>query len=120
LQDILKTLRPSKELYIFLGPRDSFIAWDATFIRWIGLPAGLEDGLQSWLTPAGWKGGPPRMVTWSRKGAYFGLSEYGETEYGTGSERFWPILKETMQDWESEAGFSWHDLAVGGWSFVLI
>lgn len=114
LQEILKTLKPSPGLYIFLGPRDSFIAWGPTFIRWIGLPAGLEDCLQSWLTPAGWQAGPPRFMTWGRKGAYFAASQYGEVDYHLGATGAWPIFEETVQDWESEARFSWSDLAVGG------
>lgn len=112
LEDILKDLTPSPHLRVFLGRKESFIAWDASFIRWLGLPLGLEACLQSWLTPAGWKAGPPSVVTWGTKGAYFAISQYGEVKYRAGSGAAWPILTETVDDWDAEDGFSWSDLAV--------
>ncbi|KAF2743468.1 hypothetical protein M011DRAFT_471405 [Sporormia fimetaria CBS 119925] len=111
LEECLKEVVPSPNIYAFLGPRDSFIAWSPKFIRWAGVPSGVEACLQSWLTPSGWKAGPPRMVVWSRRGAYFALSEYGEVEYRTGTGDMWPIFRETIEEWESEAGFSWSALA---------
>ncbi|KAF2261244.1 hypothetical protein CC78DRAFT_583888 [Lojkania enalia] len=126
LQDILSVTAPSPHLRVFLGPlasskipekwrQDSFIAWDISFTRWGGLPLDLEACLQSWLTPAGWRAGPPRIVTWGRKDAFFAMSEYGEIGYQLGTvdagDETWPIYKETVEDWASEKGFSWDDLA---------
>ncbi|KAF2111107.1 hypothetical protein BDV96DRAFT_690527 [Lophiotrema nucula] len=126
LQDILKKTPPSPHIRVFLGPlarfnavtnwlQDSFIAWDAAFIRWQGLPPELEECLQGWLTPSGWRAGPPRIVTWGPKEAFFAMSEYGEvgcyTGLTEGGEPTWPIFKETVEEWRAEKGFSWGDLA---------
>lgn len=89
------------------------------FIRWGGLPLSLEECLQSWLTPSGWKNGPPRMVTWGPKNAFFTVSEYGDVAYRLGSnashgelDETWPIFKETVEEWKTEEDFVWSDLAV--------
>ncbi|KAF2014349.1 hypothetical protein BU24DRAFT_423328 [Aaosphaeria arxii CBS 175.79] len=111
LQDILKSLTPTPHFRAFLGPEGSFIAWDPTFIRWVGLPAGLEAALQSWLTPAGWKAGPPRLVTWGAGNTYFAISEYGEIKYRVGSSGSWSVLSDTVDEWNSEGEFDWSDLA---------
>ncbi|KAF2275751.1 uncharacterized protein EI97DRAFT_450918 [Westerdykella ornata] len=111
LEEILGSIKPNPHIYVYLGPKESFIAWGPSFIRWTALPSGLEASLQGWLTPSGWRAGPPRIVTWGRKGAYFALSEYGEVKYRTGSGDSWRTFKETVEEWEAEAGFSWNDLA---------
>lgn len=48
------------------------------------------------------------------------MSEYGEVKYRLGSGDTWPIFKETVEEWEAEATFSWSDLAVSGKLFDLI
>jgi hypothetical protein len=88
------------------------MAWDPTFLRWVGLPPGLEACLHSWLTPSGWKAGPPRIMTWASKSVWFAVSEYGDVQYRTGSGNTWPLLEETIDEWDAEAGFSWSQLAV--------
>ena len=60
-----------------LGPNRSYFAWTSKRIRWQGIPAGLEKRVQSWLSPSGWKAGPPRIVALGPEGSYFALSEYG-------------------------------------------
>jgi len=116
LQTVLVKLTPTSQFRAFLGHQDSFIAWDPTFIRWANLPASLEDAIQAWLTPSGWKAGPPRMVSWGEHDAFFAMSEYGDVVYrlGTkgGEEDDWPIWKETIEEWRGEAGFLWSELAV--------
>jgi hypothetical protein len=111
LQDVLREVTPTKHLRAYLGPTNSFIAWDPTFIRWRNLPPRLESCLQSWLTPAGWRVGPPRIVTWGPEEAYFAISEYGEAKYSTASGNSWPIFDETVEEWEAETKFEWSDLA---------
>jgi hypothetical protein len=64
LQAVLAKTWHSPHLRAFLGPNDSFIIWHPDLMRWGNLPPSLEDALQSWLTPSGWRVGPPRMVTW--------------------------------------------------------
>ncbi|KAF2786908.1 hypothetical protein K505DRAFT_317612 [Melanomma pulvis-pyrius CBS 109.77] len=126
LAQILKTLTPTQHLRVFLGPKHSktsknnnnepsFIAWDPTFIRWSGLPPPLEACLQSWLTPAGWKFGPPRTMTWNAKGAFFAKSEYDEVMYEMGSREGledddWPPFQDTVREWNEEADFEWSDV----------
>ncbi|KAF2877560.1 hypothetical protein BDV95DRAFT_559558 [Massariosphaeria phaeospora] len=126
LRNILSKTTPSRHLRVCLGPLaplsipvdyrcDSFVAWDPTFVRWGGLPSKLEDSLQSWLTPSGWKSGPPRIVTWGPQEAFFAMSEYGDVVYRLGSRtqtgEAWPIFKETVEEWKAEAEFHWSDLA---------
>ncbi|PSN69506.1 hypothetical protein BS50DRAFT_572631 [Corynespora cassiicola Philippines] len=126
LSSILSKISPTPHLRIFLGPPasyeipepwrcDSFIAWDPNFLRWGGLPHRLEDCLQSWLTPAGWKSGPPRLVTWGKRDAFFAMSEYGDVVYRLGTrdngEETWSIYKETVEEWKEEVGFEWSELA---------
>ncbi|CAO2653002.1 Nn.00g024130.m01.CDS01 [Neocucurbitaria sp. VM-36] len=111
LQAILAKTWHSPHLRAFLGPYDSFIIWHPELIRWANLPTSLEDVLQSWLTPSGWKVGPPRMVTWGPQGAFFAMSEYGNVVYRLGDGDAWEIYKETVEEWKVEKGFLWSDLA---------
>ncbi|KAF2676406.1 hypothetical protein K458DRAFT_379961 [Lentithecium fluviatile CBS 122367] len=115
LQNVLAKLTPSLHFRSFLGPDGSFIAWDPTLIRWANLPPSLEDSIQAWLTPSGWKAGPPRMVSWGEQDAFFALSEYGDVVYRLGprgqEDGEWPIWKETIEEWRGEAGFLWSELA---------
>ncbi|KAF2443195.1 hypothetical protein P171DRAFT_391327 [Karstenula rhodostoma CBS 690.94] len=113
LQKVLSKLAPSQHLRVFLGPSDSYIAWDPTFIRWSNLPMSLEDTLQSWLTPSGWRAGPPRMVSWGPVDAFFAMSEYGDVAYRLGDKKRndWEIWKETVEDWKAEKGFRWSEVA---------
>ncbi|KAF2188693.1 hypothetical protein K469DRAFT_724582 [Zopfia rhizophila CBS 207.26] len=127
LRTFLRNVTPSSHLRIFFGPvspnsvhgspsHEPFIAWDATSIRWASLPDHLEGIIQSWLSPAGWKAGPPRFVTLGKQNAFFAMTEYGEVEYYHGYseaplDHKWPIYEETVEDWTSEAGFDWSNLA---------
>ncbi|KAF2637588.1 hypothetical protein P280DRAFT_109466 [Massarina eburnea CBS 473.64] len=114
LQTHLSKLTPSPFLRTFLGPSGSYIVWDASSIRWAFLPATLEDTLQSWLTPSGWKAGPPRIVTWGEEDAFFAMSEYGDVAYrlgGKGGNGEWEIWKETVEEWRGESGFVWSEVA---------
>ena len=86
----------------FLGPGDSFIVWHPELIRWANLPPSLEDSLQSWLTPSGWRVGPPRIVTWGPEDAFFAMSEYGDVVYRLGDRDSWEIYKETVEEWKAE------------------
>jgi hypothetical protein len=110
LQTILAKTWHSPHLRAFLGPDDSFIVWHPDLIRWANLPSSLEDALQSWLTPSGWRVGPPRMVTWGPEGAFFTMSEYGNVVYRLGDGDAWAIYKETVEEWKAEKGFLWTDL----------
>jgi hypothetical protein len=101
----------SPHLRAFLGPDDSFIVWHPDLIRWGNLPLNLEDVLQSWLTPSGWRVGPPRIVTWGPEGAFFCMSEYGDVVYRLGDDDSWEIYTETIEEWKAEKGFQWNDLA---------
>ncbi|KAL6711045.1 Phosphatidylglycerol/phosphatidylinositol transfer protein [Coniothyrium glycines] len=111
LQSILTKTWHSPHLRAFLGPNDSFIVWHPDLIRWASLPLSLEDVLQSWLTPSGWRVGPPRMVTWGPEGAFFAMSEYGDVVYRLGDGDSWDIFKETVEEWKGEKGFSWSEIA---------
>ncbi|KAF2475758.1 uncharacterized protein BDR25DRAFT_253286, partial [Lindgomyces ingoldianus] len=136
LRHLLQQSTPTPHLRVFMGPLlpanlqfpsslnsfnhnscfVSYMAWDSDFVRWRYIPDGLERALQSWLTPAGWKYGPPRTITWGPLNAHFAMSEYGEVDYQVGwSERClsvpWPSLKETIEEWNAEVGFQWSDLA---------
>lgn len=111
LQTILAKTWHSPHLRAFLGPYDSFIIWSPELIRWANLPASLEDVIQSWLTPSGWKVGPPRMVAWGPQGAFFAMSEYGNVVYRLGDGDAWEIYKETVEEWKAEKGFVWSDVA---------
>ncbi|KAI4697812.1 uncharacterized protein J4E84_000945 [Alternaria hordeiaustralica] len=111
LQSILTKTWHSPHLRAFLGPDDSFIIWHPELIRWANLPIPLEDALQSWLTPSGWRCGPPRIVTWGPEGAFFAMSEYGDVVYRLGDLNAWEIYKETVEEWKAEKGFVWTDLA---------
>ncbi|KAF2623635.1 hypothetical protein BU25DRAFT_349499 [Macroventuria anomochaeta] len=111
LQTILAKTWHSPHLRFFLGPNESFIIWHPELIRWANLPPSLEDSLQSWLTPSGWRVGPPRIVTWGPEGAFFAMSEYGDVVYRLGDEDSWDIYKETVEEWKAEKGFSWSELA---------
>lgn len=95
----------------FLGPGDSFIVWHPELIRWANLPPSLEDSLQSWLTPSGWRVGPPRIVTWGPEDAFFAMSEYGDVVYRLGDRDSWEIYKETVEEWKAEKGFAWNQLS---------
>ncbi|KAF1832698.1 hypothetical protein BDW02DRAFT_570787 [Decorospora gaudefroyi] len=110
LQAVLTKTWHSPHLRAFLGPDDSFIIWHPDLIRWANLPPSLEDALQSWLTPSGWRVGPPRMVTWGPDGAFFAMSEYGDVVYRLGDSNSWEIYKETVEEWKAEKGFVWSDL----------
>lgn len=111
LQTVLNKTWHSPHLRAFLGPDDSFIIWHPDLIRWGNLPANLEDALQSWLTPSGWRVGPPRMVTWGPEGAFFAMSEYGDVVYKLGDNDAWEIYKETVEEWKAEKGFLWSQLS---------
>ena len=111
LQAVLAKTWHSPHLRCFLGPRESFIVWHPELIRWANLPSNLEDSLQSWLTPSGWRVGPPRIVTWGPESAFFAMSEYGDVVYRLGDEDSWDIYKETVEEWKVERGFSWGELA---------
>lgn len=111
LQTILTKTWHSPHLRAFLGPNDSFIIWHPDLIRWGNLPVNLEDALQSWLTPSGWRVGPPRIITWGPEGAFFAMSEYGDVVYRLGNGSSWEIYKETIEEWKAEKGFSWTDLS---------
>ncbi|KAF2999816.1 Phosphatidylglycerol/phosphatidylinositol transfer protein [Curvularia kusanoi] len=111
LQNILTKTWHSPHLRFFLGPDNSFIVWHPELIRWANLPPSLEDSLQSWLTPSGWRVGPPRIVTWGPEGAFFAMSEYGDVVYRLGDEDSWEIYKETVEEWKAEKGFAWNELA---------
>jgi hypothetical protein len=111
LQAVLNKTWHSPHLRAFLGPDDSFLVWHPDLIRWGNLPASLEDALQSWLTPSGWRVGPPRMVTWGPEGAFFAMSEYGDVVFKLGDNTAWEIYKETVEEWKAEKGFQWSQLA---------
>ncbi|KAF2704309.1 hypothetical protein K504DRAFT_462878 [Pleomassaria siparia CBS 279.74] len=122
LQQILETLTPTQHLRVFLGPmgsktiEPSFIAWDPTVIRWIGLPPTLESTIQSWLTPSGWKSGAPKTMTWNDRGSCFAKSEFDEVVYRMGSREGmddddWPPFQDTVREWDGETGFKWSDVA---------
>lgn len=111
LQTILSKTWHSPHLRAFLGPDGSFIIWHPELIRWGNLPSNLEDAVQSWLTPSGWRVGPPRIVTWGPEGAFFAMSEYGDVVYRLGDEDAWDIYKETVEEWKAEKGFLWSNLA---------
>ncbi|KAJ4359911.1 Phosphatidylglycerol/phosphatidylinositol transfer protein [Didymosphaeria variabile] len=113
LEKVLSKLSPSQHLRVFLGPSSSYIAWDPTLIRWSSLPASLEDTLQSWLTPSGWRAGAPRMVTWGPDDAFFAMSEYGDVAYRLGDKKRedWATWRETVEDWKAERGFRWSEVA---------
>ncbi|KAH6612058.1 hypothetical protein C7974DRAFT_90569 [Boeremia exigua] len=111
LQAVLGKTWHSPHLRFFLGPSDSFIVWHPELIRWASLPHSLEDSLQSWLTPSGWRVGPPRLVTWGPEGAFFALSEYGDVVYRLGDGDSWEMYSETVEEWKSEAGFAWSEIA---------
>ena len=64
-----------------LGPNGSFFIWDNRRIRWHGIPDSLQNAVQSWLGPAGWTVGPPRIVTLGLNGSYFAISEYGSAAW---------------------------------------
>ncbi|KAH7552355.1 hypothetical protein BM1_09217 [Bipolaris maydis] len=111
LQTVLNKTWHSPHLRAFLGPDDSFLVWHPDLIRWGNLPTALEDALQSWLTPSGWRVGPPRMVTWGPEGAFFAMSEYGDVVFKLGEGDAWEIYKETVDEWKAEKGFQWNQLA---------
>ena len=69
------------DLNVVLGPDKSFIAWDRTSIRWCRIPAPLETVLQSWLSPMGWKQGPPTFAALGKDGSFFVKTEYGAVTY---------------------------------------
>ena len=70
-----------RNIKVVLGPDQSFVSWSPDSIRWSNIPKGLEKTLQSWLTPAGWKSGPPRQIALGSDGAYFAVSEFGSWGY---------------------------------------
>ncbi|KAF2846513.1 hypothetical protein T440DRAFT_458191 [Plenodomus tracheiphilus IPT5] len=116
LQTILNKTWHSPHLRISLGPDSSFIVWHPELIRWTNLPTKLEDAIQSWLTPSGWRVGPPRIVTWGADGAFFAMSEYGNVVYDfgdtdDGGDVYWGIFKETVEEWKEERGFQWNSLS---------
>ncbi|KAI8931130.1 hypothetical protein NX059_011484 [Plenodomus lindquistii] len=116
LQQILNKTWHSPHLRCFFGPNASFMLWHPDLIRWSGLPEGLEDAIQSWLTPSGWRVGPPRIVSWGEGGAFFAMSEYGDVAYGFGSrdedgEAEWGVWEETVEEWKAERGFTWSGVA---------
>lgn len=111
LETILTKTWHSPHLRAVLGPGDSFIVWHPELIRWANLPPNLEDALQSWLTPSGWRVGPPRIISWGPEGAFFAMSEYGEVSCQFGGDKAWEIYKETVDEWKAEKGFKWSSLA---------
>lgn len=74
-------IRRNKHTRVTFGPNDGFVAWDSTSIRWSKIPEGLEGVLQGWLSPAGWSGGPPRIIALGKDQAYLAISEYGVWAY---------------------------------------
>ncbi|ORY11341.1 hypothetical protein BCR34DRAFT_653153 [Clohesyomyces aquaticus] len=127
LAKILRGSTATPHLHVFLGPLldkklrratssdqkptyVSFIAWDPNFIRWRHLPDNLEAALQQWLTPAGWRYGPPRMVSWGHDSTFIAISEYGECVHSV-DEESWPTLHETIEEWMSENVDSLRDFA---------
>lgn len=50
-------------------------------MRWKNLPSSLESTLQSWLSPAGWKFGPPRVIALGADESWFALTEYGTFDH---------------------------------------
>ncbi|KAF2489272.1 hypothetical protein BU16DRAFT_531596 [Lophium mytilinum] len=100
--------RRDKSLRVSFGPKSSFFAWDQTSIRWSGIPSSLEDTIQSWLSPSGWKVGPPRAVALGAEGAWFALSEYGVVAWDIPEE--YEALAETWEEWEEE-DLDWSELA---------
>lgn len=87
--------------------------WHPELIRWANLPLELEDAIQSWLTPSGWRVGAPRLITWGIEDAFFALSEYGNAVYGFGDAggEAWDLYRETIEEWKAEKGFQWSGLA---------
>lgn len=112
LQSILSKTWHSPHLRAFLGPDDSFMIWHPELIRWANLPVGLEDAIQSWLTPSGWRVGAPRLITWGRAGAFFAMSEYGNAVYGFGDKggETWDRYKGVVEQWKAEKSFQWNGL----------
>lgn len=107
---ILKKTWHTPHLRLFLGPKASFFIWHPELIRWAGLPLALEETIQSWLTPSGWKVGPPRLIAWGLSDAFFVLSEYGTVAYGFGIDKSWTIYRETIEEWKAEKSFAWSSL----------
>ncbi|KAF2196686.1 hypothetical protein GQ43DRAFT_476097 [Delitschia confertaspora ATCC 74209] len=119
LESFLSSISPSPHLKVSFGPRHStlessrsFFASSPSGFRWSHLPDSLEDTLQSWLTPCGWKVGPPRIVVLGAGGAYFALSEHGDCDYSfeiDGGD-FSALWQETVDEWEEESDFDWDDV----------
>ena len=106
-----KLVRDLERLKVAFGPGDSFFAWDGESMRWGSLPAGLETSLQSWLSPAGWKAGPPRMVALGVEGSYFVMSEYGSVAYQLSGKM--KSFNEDISSLEAKKDFAWSSIEVG-------
>ena len=106
----LKAEHSRENMRVVLGPKDSFVAWTPDSIRWAGIPAGLERVLQSWLTPAGWKSGPPRLIALGCDKTYFAMSEYGAWGYSIGST--WTLANESLPEYPKTEGHNWTDVQV--------
>lgn len=78
-------------------------------MRWDCLPETLEETIQDWLSPSGWKVGPPRIVTLGCEDSWFALSEYGKAAWYIPDQ--FESLQETWNEWQAE-GFDRVDFAV--------
>jgi hypothetical protein len=103
-----QTQRRDKHLRVSFGPNSSFFAWDQTSMRWSNTPSSLEETVQSWLSPSGWKTGPPRAIALGAEGAWFALSEYGTVAWDIPED--YEVLAETWEEWEEEE-LDWSELA---------
>lgn len=74
-------IRRNKHSRVTFGLNESFVAWDSTSIRWHNVPTSLDEIFQEWLSPAGWKFGPPRIVCLGQEGAYLAITEHGWWAY---------------------------------------
>lgn len=111
-------LRNLAHIKVVFGEQDdSFIAWDLTSVIWTNIPQGLEKGIESWLHPAGWLFGPPRVIALGCGGSYFVLSLFGAYSYYIS-----PELRETnkvFQSLNSTEGFVWSNIEVRPRNFIL-
>lgn len=61
------------------------------------------------------------MVSWGLDDAFYAMSEYGDVAYRLGdkSRDDWSIWAETVEEWKSEEGFRWSEVAVSYIIFLL-
>jgi hypothetical protein len=48
---------------VAFGPNKSFFAWDSQSYRWSKIPTDLDEMIQAYLSPTGWRYGAPKLVT---------------------------------------------------------